>query len=474
MTRNWLSLFGERLARDVEELMNQAILILLCLGLSSGAGGRAAAQSLTASDASQSALKNSERDSATKRIAAAAVEIDASGAADSDGFVALNRAIGDARIVMLGEPWHGDGGAIRFRAQLVKYLHEQMNFDVLAFEADFYSLHEGWKQAKANGKVEQMAAENVYSFWSQTRSAASLWQYVGEQLRGNKPLIVAGVDTKMVGRLSREQLPGELRKRLLQLPNVSPGDADRAAKTFDALVNPAQSAPSVTKEEFALLLRLVGELERYLAQQPQEVFWAQLAQSIRRNLAGENRDPGMAANLIWLATRLYPDKKIIVWAHNNHIVTDKWMFYESPDPFVKGLVAKQTAGSIGRATYLGDATREFFGSRVYSIATVPYAGSYSPDIVPALSGKSGDFNKTAALTPAPPESLEAAFKQAGRKTAFVNLRPFRGSTDSVISRVLDYTQLNPLSLRVWEGYDGLLFLEKTHALNELPDVKAFR
>jgi erythromycin esterase-like protein len=49
----------------------------------------------------------------------------------------FGRSIGDARIVMLGEPSHGDGGAIAMKSRFVKYLHEKKGFDVLLFEADF-------------------------------------------------------------------------------------------------------------------------------------------------------------------------------------------------------------------------------------------------------------------------------------------------------------------------------------------------
>lgn len=71
------------------------------------------------------------------RIATASSELDGD-------YAALDRAIGDARIVMLGEPWHGDGGAIAERARIVRHLHETRGFDVLVFEADFFALHRGW------------------------------------------------------------------------------------------------------------------------------------------------------------------------------------------------------------------------------------------------------------------------------------------------------------------------------------------
>ncbi|MFN8947735.1 MAG: hypothetical protein ACK5YG_08510, partial [Alphaproteobacteria bacterium] len=77
------------------------------------------------------ASPTSQPSSDVERIAAAAVPID--GDADLDHVL---KAIGNARIVMIGEPWHGDGAAIALRARLVKRLHEKAGFDVLAFEND--------------------------------------------------------------------------------------------------------------------------------------------------------------------------------------------------------------------------------------------------------------------------------------------------------------------------------------------------
>lgn len=396
------------------------------------------------------------------RIAATAVELD-----DDTGFDALQKAIGDARIVMLGEPWHGDGAAIAERARLVEYLHEQLGFEVLVFEADFLALHLAWEQAQRLGRMADLAPGNVYAFWSSSAASRRLWQYIDQQLHDETPLIVAGIDTKLVGVLSRERLPVELNTRLRALDGTATDEAQTAVDTLTALLAPGSDRPGVTDAGMATLKALV---DRWAESSPGDTdFWAQVARGLKHNLAGEDRDSGMAENLIWLATRMYPDKKLIVWAHNNHILLDKWALLDGEGSAVAQIREGWTKETVGRKTYLGEAARHYFGrDTVYAIATVSYGGRYSSNISPALYGHVADFGVVSTLSAAPVGTLEAALHSKGHAYAFVDLRPFRGETGTVPSRAIDYTQIPPLPLRLWDGYDAVLYLDRTYGLEEEP------
>lgn len=384
---------------------------------------------------------------------------------DETGFAPVADAIGDARILLLGEPWHGDGAAMLHRAHLVQYLHEHHGFDVLVFEADFFALHRGWEAVQAGAAPSAMAADNIYSFWSQTAVMRELWAYIDAKAVSERPLQVAGIDTKVMGALTIQRLSGELRE---QLESIMGGDeAAKAADTLHRLLSPRPD-DKVSHAEFAALQVAVTRLEDALrAGDRPSSFWAQMAQSLRRQLSGEARDLGMAENLIWLATQLYPDRKFIVWAHNNHIMTDKWMLYDAAGPDVAAVIGQESLESIGRRTYLGEAVRAYFGHRAtYALGLITGTGEYSTDIGPALYGRAADFTKTESLAFAGPGTLEAALAARGHRVAFVDL-PCQ-DTGPVSTRVIDYSLLPPLPLNIAQGFDGLIYVDTTHGLETIP------
>jgi erythromycin esterase-like protein len=65
---------------------------------------------------------------------------------DRETLLKFGEAIGDRKIVMLGEQDHGDGSTFLVKAELIKYLHKEKGFNVLAFETDIFSMNDAWEE----------------------------------------------------------------------------------------------------------------------------------------------------------------------------------------------------------------------------------------------------------------------------------------------------------------------------------------
>lgn len=387
-----------------------------------------------------------------------------------EGF---SRGIGDSRIVLLGEPWHGDGGSIRLRGELVEYLHQELGFDLLVFEADFFSIFQGWQKLDDRNGIRDFASENIYTFWSASRASDDLWAYITSTFDSDSRLEVAGVDVRLSGREAREGVADFLSPLMADAPGV---DEEEAALVLELL-----SQTMANEREFrpepdakATFFDVMGRLEAFQAARDpdgQTSFETQAIRSIRS--AGEfswdfqGRDPAMARNLVWLLEQQYPDKRVIVASHNNHIITDKWMYFAAQDPRILESVSERSRENIGAFTYMGDEIRRFYGPEVVSFPVVPYRGHFTPNIMGALYGLDTEFGEDRELPPASDESLAGRLAATGLDRAFVGFDGVCSDEYRMPTRVLGYMSPHELELKVCQGYDGLFYLRETHGLNRL-------
>jgi erythromycin esterase-like protein len=71
---------------------------------------------------------------------------------DPDDFAdlePLRETLGRARIVVLGEGSHGEGTTFAVKTRLVRFLHQRLGYDVLAFESGFYDCWKAWQRIEA-------------------------------------------------------------------------------------------------------------------------------------------------------------------------------------------------------------------------------------------------------------------------------------------------------------------------------------
>jgi erythromycin esterase len=386
-------------------------------------------------------------------LAANAHPISLSMTGDFRDLEPLRAAIGGARVVMLGEQTHGDGTTFLAKARLIAFLHQQMGFDVLAWESGLYDVRGVWRQLLAGQPVLQASRRGIFGVWTRSEQVLPTFDYVASTLGTARPLEMAGFDNQLTGSLARDSLTAHVLAFARRIGSPVAGDPEwpAAAATLAELAATAHFNTKPSAEAQARLLRLLRALRADAAARApgdrDALFWTQALASVEsfgqmmwaapagmlRPEDNNPRDAQMAANLVWLANVYYPGRKIIVWAASSHIARETATL-RSP----RGGFPYATGWSV----HMGSGVHRALGSEMYSIGFTAARGTW---------GTPGSATAVPAVMPG---SLEDHFSRTSFANAFVDFRARRSGGDwlrDVYARPFGYQELGGDWTRVLDG-----------------------
>ena len=378
----------------------------------------------------------------------------------------LKNYIGNRSIVQLGESSHGTKEYSQIKVRLIKFLHEEMGFDVIAFESGFFECF------YTNENIPQIpvypAMQNsIYWNWG-TPELRDLFLYIKNTHNTNHPLILAGIDCQFSSKL------GSISKHPSFLFDViSKVDSSYAFQCmeFDSLtifniaswnVSYLISNRDIIRQQYLEILDFIdnhkSEINNAFSQRqelPEVLIQSTLSlmtfldimciYDVNETEYYRKRDSSMAANFFFLKEYLYPQKKIIIWAHNYHISNGTYFHAFSPDVKVTG-----------------NWIYEKYNNDLYTIGLYMLRGKTITD---------WDFSEIDVDLPSSPYSLEAILYHCRKKTLFVDLlhqQQCSGNKWMFNTITAKYSGFANESMIIRNVYDGVIFIDSSSVPDYLP------
>jgi erythromycin esterase len=404
-----------------------------------------------------------------KEVKERAVVLRATEPQDGDDFadlMPLARSIGGARVVQLGEATHGDGGTFLAKARLIRFLHQVMGFDVIAWESGFVDVRDSAAVLRGGGTAQEAAARGLYVTWNVEEVHRTL-DYIRKSQGTGRPIELVGFDSRVAKPAVRaEGYPKMVFAFFDRLdPKILSTQDRQDFTTMSVGLVPAEyyQKPGLRSYNRELPKRLIAvidsrrpELRAWFGAPEIDYMRQTLVSFINMDRAlgpgdkkvfgdGFTRDAAMAVNLLWWLNGPMAGRKVIIWAHNYHVMND-FNFEQKGRDDGKKIVPMVDPSSAPMGRFLKSA----LGPDLYTIGFTSYGGTFGD----TEDGKPG-VNK--------PGDLETLLHATGAAALFLDLAHLPGDHWLRQPITASFYFHEPREARWARCYDGVLFLEEEKA-----------
>jgi erythromycin esterase-like protein len=295
-----------------------------------------------------------------------------SGRLDFAKLDALKPDLENADIILLGEPAHTPQ-YYEIKIQLVKYLHEQLGFDVLAFESGFYQMETVNADIKKGEPIATAFESGLFPIWTRTDEFSGLYTYLDAIRKNGDELEITGFDCQVSGYSASRRAVQELSAALQshgvpfdeKVMHTLQAQFESLENTSNGLTPDFNDASLNSMIKLADAMRPVATLRFHHRSLLNwivyftDLYHNKIVEKLRTGTytAADNyvRDSLMAANTIYLYKELYAGKKIIAWGANMHFANQ-----------VKNL--ETWAPDSKQFTSMGSHLKKHLGDKVFCLA----------------------------------------------------------------------------------------------------------
>lgn len=326
--------------------------------------------------------------------------------ADSEEFAPVLRAIGEARIVALGEATHGSTEFCQFKHRLTKLLVSEKDFSLVGIEANMAEVFALNRYIQSGEGDPRQLLEKTHSWMWNTEEALEFVEWMRKvNMTGGGQVELWGFDTQ-IPTLAMEVVEEFLREADTPYLPFAKHAYEYGRNAWRESIRRTETSEDIRlwgEQAWAVLDHMQRHAPHYYKRNRREAVEKALQharlvlQSARCRANPGFRDLAMAANVQWILGQSPAGSKAVLWAHNSHVQ----------------LLESQMGGCLASAY-----------PDIFTIGLAAYEGRYT------AVGSEG-LGTYHALR-APPRSIEGLLHCTKIQQHCLNLRDARGQSDVAI------------------------------------------